>query len=136
MHNSLKSLDTLTTLLREIDTLKAEFNSVEPTLRQKDTGSHVLGVEDLLQRHHIIEVRYLTYAYCKLLRRCPANSHSRLVQAQLAGQGDLLTKIRAQCHEYVKANGRNFEMLQARLAEVVNTFERCDLVACSTRFVL
>ncbi|KAK6047806.1 spectrin repeat-containing domain protein [Cooperia oncophora] len=54
---ALMSLNDLMTLLRDIDTLSSELKHLEPVVRNRDVGKHLLGVEDLLGKHELIEAQ-------------------------------------------------------------------------------
>ena len=53
----LTSLNDLMTLLRDMDTLTNELQQLETVLRSRDVGKHLMGVEELLERHELIEAQ-------------------------------------------------------------------------------
>nr|XP_002732400.1 PREDICTED: spectrin beta chain, non-erythrocytic 5-like [Saccoglossus kowalevskii] len=51
----LKGISELIGMYREIDNIRAEMKEVEGGLKSEDYGKHLFGVEDLLQRHSLVE---------------------------------------------------------------------------------
>ncbi|KAK6056223.1 spectrin repeat-containing domain protein [Cooperia oncophora] len=84
------SLNDLMTLLRDIDTLSSELKHLEPVVRNRDVGKHLLGVEDLLGKHELIE-------------------------AQVNAQGTWLTNVTNQANKYIRNKGEQYDVLQRKL---------------------
>ncbi|CAD6193236.1 unnamed protein product [Caenorhabditis auriculariae] len=90
---ALMSLNELMSLLRDIDTLSSELHTLEPAVRNRDVGKHLLGVEDLIGKHEIVE-------------------------AQINAHGSLLAKLSKAANAYIRQKGEKFEVLQKKLDEV------------------
>ncbi|KAE9418301.1 hypothetical protein Angca_009245, partial [Angiostrongylus cantonensis] len=90
---SLMSLNDLMTLLRDIDTLASELKHLEPVVRNRDVGKHLLGVEDLLGKHELIE-------------------------NQVNAQGTWLTNVTNQANKYIRNKGEQYDVLQRKLDDV------------------
>uniref|UniRef100_A0A914XIB6 Spectrin alpha chain n=1 Tax=Plectus sambesii TaxID=2011161 RepID=A0A914XIB6_9BILA len=95
---ALMSLNDLMTLLRDIDTLSSEFSHIEPSVRSRDMGKHILGVDDLLQKHSLVE-------------------------AQINAQGEWLKNVTRQSHTYIRNKGEQYEILQRKLDELTRQYE-------------
>uniref|UniRef100_A0A8D8QLB4 Spectrin beta chain, non-erythrocytic 5 n=1 Tax=Cacopsylla melanoneura TaxID=428564 RepID=A0A8D8QLB4_9HEMI len=65
---NLNTLCTLMGLLREIDTVMNTINELESNFKSEDVGPHLLGVEDLLQKHALMEGQ-MTIAMGETVRR-------------------------------------------------------------------
>ncbi|TKR60860.1 hypothetical protein L596_028044 [Steinernema carpocapsae] len=103
----LSTLNELKNLVRDIDTLVVELSHLEPMIRNRDIGKHILGVEDLLQKHELIE-------------------------AQLNGHGEWLKNVRKQAQAYIISKGQQYDMLQRKLDGVQVQYD--NLVSlCSQR---
>ncbi|KJH48207.1 spectrin repeat-containing domain protein [Dictyocaulus viviparus] len=90
---SLLGLNDLMSLLRDIDTLSNELKHLEPAVRNRDVGKHLLGVEDLLGKHELIE-------------------------NQVNAQGSWLSNVTNQANKYIRNKGEQYDMLQRKLDEV------------------
>ncbi|VDO69394.1 unnamed protein product [Heligmosomoides polygyrus] len=90
---ALMGLNDLMTLLRDIDTLASELKHLEPVVRNRDVGKHLLGVEDLLGKHELIE-------------------------AQVNAQGTWLTNVTNQANKYIRNKGEQYDVLQRKLDDV------------------
>ncbi|KAK0410555.1 hypothetical protein QR680_005192 [Steinernema hermaphroditum] len=88
--SQLATLNELKNLVRDIDTLVVELSHLEPLIRNRDIGKHILGVEDLLQKHELVE-------------------------AQLNGHGEWLKTVRKQAQAYIMAKGQQYDVLQRKL---------------------
>ncbi|VDM70912.1 unnamed protein product, partial [Strongylus vulgaris] len=55
---ALMGLNDLMSLLRDIDTLASELRQLEPVVRNRDVGKHLLGVEDLIGKHELVEAQF------------------------------------------------------------------------------
>jgi hypothetical protein len=64
----------------------------QPSVRNRDMGKHILGVDDLLQKH-------------------------TLVEAQINAQGEWLKNVTRQSHIYIRNKGEQYEILQRKLDE-------------------
>ncbi|MFH4975130.1 hypothetical protein AB6A40_001839 [Gnathostoma spinigerum] len=94
---ALMSLNDLMGLLRDIDTLSSEIQRLQPQFLNRDVGRHLLGVEDLLEKHEILE-------------------------AQLNSQGELLKNITAGALQYIRGKGEQYDVLQRKLDDVSNLY--------------
>jgi Spectrin repeat. len=65
---NLTTLCTLMGLLREIDTVMNTIKELEANFKSEDVGPHLLGVEDLLQKHALMEGQ-MTIAMGETVRR-------------------------------------------------------------------
>ncbi|KAK6758912.1 hypothetical protein RB195_016254 [Necator americanus] len=90
---ALMGLNDLMTLLRDIDTLASELKHLEPVVRNRDVGKHLLGVEDLLGKHELVE-------------------------AQVNAQGTWLTNVTNQANRYIRSKGEQYDVLQRKLDDV------------------
>ncbi|CAB3398580.1 unnamed protein product [Caenorhabditis bovis] len=90
---ALMSLNDLMSLLRDIDTLSSELYTLEPAVRNRDVGKHLIGVEDLISNHG-------------------------LVDAQIKAHGSLLAKLSQSANNYIRHKEEQFDVLQRKLDEV------------------
>ncbi|KAL6743755.1 hypothetical protein Aduo_016762 [Ancylostoma duodenale] len=90
---ALMGLNDLMTLLRDIDTLASELRHLEPVVRNRDVGKHLLGVEDLIGKHELVE-------------------------AQVNAQGTWLTNVTNQANKYIRNKGEQYDVLQRKLDDV------------------
>ncbi|VDK63456.1 unnamed protein product [Cylicostephanus goldi] len=90
---ALMGLNDLMSLLRDIDTLASELKQLEPAVRNRDVGKHLLGVEDLLGKHELVE-------------------------AQVNAQGTWLTNVSNQANIYIRSKGEQYDVLQRKLDDV------------------
>ncbi|KRX93022.1 Spectrin beta chain, non-erythrocytic 1, partial [Trichinella pseudospiralis] len=95
---TLQSLNKVMTILRDVDALAQEFSEIEAVLRMRDTGKHLIGVEDLQQKHNLVEAQLLT---------C----------------GDRLKTIVADTQRYSRCKEVEFEVLQTKVAELQHYYD-------------
>lgn len=81
-----------------LKTLKA-YGFFQAIVRNRDLGKHKLGVDDLLQKHDLIE-------------------------AQISGHGDWLKNIVRQGQVYIRNKGTEYETLQKKLTELQAQYEK------------
>lgn len=74
-------------------------NFFKPQFRSRDVGKHLLGVDDLLEKQELLE-------------------------AQLNSQGELLKNVSSQALTYVRSKGEQYEVLQRKLDNVAELYER------------
>ncbi|CAJ0590704.1 unnamed protein product [Cylicocyclus nassatus] len=73
--------------------LSSELKQLEPAVRNRDVGNHLLGVEDLLGKHELVE-------------------------AQVNAQGTWLTNVSNQANIYIRSKGEQYDVLQRKLDDV------------------
>ncbi|CAP39687.2 Protein CBR-SMA-1 [Caenorhabditis briggsae] len=108
---ALMSLNDLMSLLRDIDTLSNELYSLEPAVRNRDVGKHLIGVEDLLGKHD-------------------------LVDAQINAHGSLLSKLSQAANNYIRHKEEQFDVLQRKLDEVTSQYNTLVELCRSRRLAL
>ncbi|XP_054271663.1 spectrin alpha chain, non-erythrocytic 1 isoform X2 [Macrosteles quadrilineatus] len=91
---NLNMLCTLMSMLREIDTVMTTIKDLEVNFQSGDVGGHLMGVEELLQKHSLVEMQ-VTVAMGETVRR-------------LGRQGQ----------QYVTAGHREAPLLQGRLDQL------------------
>ncbi|KRX16495.1 Spectrin beta chain, erythrocytic, partial [Trichinella nelsoni] len=95
---TLQSLSKVMSILRDVDALAQEFSEIEAILRMRDTGKHLIGVEDLQQKHNLVESQLLT---------C----------------GGRLKTIVADTQRYSRCKEVEFEVLQTKVAELQHYYD-------------
>ncbi|KRX45019.1 Spectrin beta chain, non-erythrocytic 5 [Trichinella murrelli] len=95
---ALQSLSKVMSILRDVDALAQEFSEIEAILRMRDTGKHLIGVEDLQQKHNLVESQLLT---------C----------------GGRLKTIVADTQRYSRCKEVEFEVLQTKVAELQHYYD-------------
>lgn len=90
---TLTNFSNLMSMLREIDTITAEIRSTEGGFYSDDYGRHLLSVEDLLQKHNLVE-------------------------AQIISQGDTINKLNKQAQKFVHEGHKEAPVLQKRLEKL------------------
>ncbi|XP_066903176.1 spectrin beta chain, erythrocytic isoform X2 [Halyomorpha halys] len=88
---NLNTMCTLMSMLREIDTIMSTIKDLEANFQSEDVGPHLLGVEDLLQKHSLIEMQ-ITVA-----------------------MGETVRKLTRQCQQYISAGHKESVLLQASI---------------------
>lgn len=88
--NSLNTQSNLMGTLREIDTLMGTIQDLMAEFESEEVGSHLLSVEDLLQKHALQEL-------------------------QVTAVGDTLNKLRRHGQQFVTAKHKDAPILQERL---------------------
>uniref|UniRef100_A0A5S6R1A2 Spectrin beta chain n=1 Tax=Trichuris muris TaxID=70415 RepID=A0A5S6R1A2_TRIMR len=96
--SALISLNKLMTILRDIDALSQEFEQIEVSLKSRDSGRHLLAVEDMLQKHDLLET-------------------------QLMAHGKWLKGIIAEAQAYIRGKGLEFDVLQAKINDLQQHYE-------------
>ncbi|KFD52473.1 hypothetical protein M513_06670 [Trichuris suis] len=96
--SALISLNKLMTILRDVDALSQEFEQIEASLKSRDSGKHLLAVEDLLQKHDLLET-------------------------QLMAHGKWLKGIVTEAQAYIRGKGLEFEILQAKVSDLQQHYE-------------
>ncbi|CAJ0573596.1 unnamed protein product, partial [Mesorhabditis spiculigera] len=91
-------LNDLMGLLRDIDTLSSELKHLEPVARNRDVGKHILGVDDLIGRHELVE-------------------------GQVKAHGAWLDNVSRQAQLYIRGKGEQHEILQRKLEDVNAQYE-------------
>ncbi|CAJ0573578.1 unnamed protein product, partial [Mesorhabditis spiculigera] len=91
-------LNDLMGLLRDIDTLSSELKHLEPVARNRDVGKHILGVDDLIGRHELVE-------------------------GQVKAHGAWLDNVSRQAQLYIRGKGEQNETLQRKLEDVNAQYE-------------
>lgn len=97
---NLTTLCTLMSMLREIDTIMGTIKDLELNFRSGDVGGHLLGVEDLLQKHSLMELQ-VTVA-----------------------MGDTVRRLTRQGQQYVAAGHREAPLLHARLEQLNTAYNK------------
>ncbi|GMT09275.1 hypothetical protein PFISCL1PPCAC_572, partial [Pristionchus fissidentatus] len=95
---ALESLNNLMTLLRDLDALSTEMQLLEPIVRNRDVGKHMLGVEDLLQKHELLET-------------------------QIHGHGSWLAKMTRDAAAFLRSRGEQADVLHRRLEDVSGQYK-------------
>ncbi|CAI2353897.1 unnamed protein product [Caenorhabditis sp. 36 PRJEB53466] len=108
---ALMSLNDLMSLLRDIDTLSNELYTLEPAVRNRDVGKHLIGVEDLIEKHD-------------------------LVDAQINAHGSLLSKLSQAANNYIRHKEEQFDVLQRKLDEVTAQYNTLVELCRSRRLAL
>ena len=90
---NLGTFSNLMGMLREIETMSSTIQELEENFLSHDVGLHLLGVEDLLQKHSLME-------------------------SQISSMGETLKRLNRQRTQYVAAGLRESPMLQERLEKL------------------
>ncbi|XP_024085304.1 spectrin alpha chain, non-erythrocytic 1 isoform X3 [Cimex lectularius] len=102
---NLNTMCTLMAMSREIDTIMSTIKDLEANFQSEDVGPHLLGVEDLLQKHSLSEMQ-ITVA-----------------------MGETVRKLTRQCQQYISAGHKESPLLQSRIDQLnkayTNLIERC-----------
>ncbi|CAI4223262.1 unnamed protein product [Auanema sp. JU1783] len=109
--DALMGLNDLMSLLRSIDTLSSELKLLEPLVRNRDVGKHLLGVEDLLIKHELIE-------------------------AQINVQGTALQSVTERSLLYIRRKGEQYEFLQRKLNDLTSQYNTLADLSQSRRLNL
>ncbi|KAL0275436.1 UNVERIFIED_CONTAM: hypothetical protein PYX00_003283 [Menopon gallinae] len=88
--NSLNMQSNLMATLREIDTLMATIQDLQVQFESEGVGTHLIAVEDLLQKHALQEL-------------------------QVTAVGETLGKLQRHGHQFITAKHRDAPILQERL---------------------
>ncbi|XP_076313686.1 LOW QUALITY PROTEIN: spectrin beta chain, non-erythrocytic 5-like [Tachypleus tridentatus] len=84
---ALTESNNLMNMLREIDAVSAEINNLEANLYSEDCGSHLLSVEDFLQKHSLLEL-------------------------QIASQGETIKKFSQQAQTFISKQHKEAPLLK------------------------
>ncbi|KAF6212345.1 hypothetical protein GE061_012867 [Apolygus lucorum] len=99
---NLNTMCTLMGMLREIDTVMSSIKDLEVNFQSEDVGPHLLGVEDLLQKHSLSEMQ-ITVA-----------------------MGETVRKLTRQCQQYISAEHKDSTLLQSRIDQMNRAY--ADLI--------
>lgn len=95
----LERFKTLAKLLLDLDTISAELKQLENQMRRnRNVGRHLLALEDLLQKHELLET-------------------------SIATNGEWLKRVRRQSVDYIRSGGEHFETLQVVFKSICIQFE-------------
>ncbi|XP_043493138.1 spectrin beta chain, non-erythrocytic 5 isoform X1 [Polistes fuscatus] len=117
--SNLVALSSLMSLMREIDTTLASIQELQLNFQSTDVGPHLLGVEDLLQKHSLQELQVTALGESQ--RRLGRQAAQHLAQPQskevplLKQKLDLLNRAYDELVEYSKER-------KARLEDARNFF--------------
>ncbi|XP_071961269.1 spectrin beta chain, non-erythrocytic 1-like [Antedon mediterranea] len=103
----LNNMKDLISLFREIENIKSELNEAEVGLQSTDCGKHILGVENLLQKHSLIEVN-------------------------IASQNKRLEVVNLQADRFVTSGHSKTLDIKRKVADVNLTFQSVTLL-CGNR---
>jgi spectrin beta len=95
---SLISLKDYGDLMRDIGALREELQTLEPLMRTRDLGKHILAVEDYLQKHEL---------------------HESAINAN----GEWLKNVKKQSLEYIRNKGAHYDVLQRELDGVSRQYD-------------
>ncbi|GMS78986.1 hypothetical protein PENTCL1PPCAC_1161 [Pristionchus entomophagus] len=108
---ALEALNNLMTLLRDLDALSTELQQLETLVRNRDVGKHMLGVEDLLQKHELLET-------------------------QIHGHGTWLAQMTREASAFLRSRGEQAEVLQRRLEDVSAQYQSLVELCAARRAAL
>ncbi|XP_013777045.2 LOW QUALITY PROTEIN: spectrin beta chain, non-erythrocytic 1-like [Limulus polyphemus] len=94
---ALTESNNLMNMLREIDAVSAEINNLEANLYSEDCGSHLLSVEDFLQKHSLLE-------------------------SQIASQGETIKKFSQQAQTFIGKNHKEAPLLKKGIDKLNNEY--------------
>ncbi|XP_035225862.1 spectrin beta chain, non-erythrocytic 1-like isoform X1 [Stegodyphus dumicola] len=106
--STLTNLSNLMSMLREIDTITVEIKDMESSFYTEDLGRHLLAVEDLLQKHSLVE-------------------------AHITSQGDTIRKLNKQAQSYIDDGHKEAPILQKRLNKLNTEYDNLVNLAASRR---
>ena len=90
---NLGNYNNLMSMLREVDTISGTIKEWEENFQSSDVGFHLLAVEDLLQKHSLLE-------------------------SQIAAMGETIKRLKRQGQQYITAGLRDHGMLEGKLQKV------------------
>lgn len=147
----LSSLNELLAMLREIDNLFSELEEVRNSVKNTNTGRHLVAVEDLLQKHSLSEAQLDTIAS----RSKALNKKAQSIVRQVTHEANILKKrlealsrevestqvLTTDRRKALESARRYFQLLQDCEEEEVWLVEKCqtmrsrdvgvDLTACT-----
>ncbi|GFR08930.1 spectrin beta chain, non-erythrocytic 1 [Trichonephila clavata] len=106
--STLTNLSNLMSMLREIDTITSEIKEMENSFYTEDLGRHLLAVEDLLQKHSLVE-------------------------AHITSQGDTIKKLNKQALSYINDGHKEAPILQKRLNKLNAEYDNLVNLASNRR---
>ncbi|GFT80923.1 spectrin beta chain, non-erythrocytic 5 [Nephila pilipes] len=106
--STLTNLSNLMSMLREIDTITSEIKEMENSFYTEDLGRHLLAVEDLLQKHSLVE-------------------------AHITSQGDTIKKLNKQALSYINDGHKEAPILQKRLNKLNAEYDNLVNLATNRR---
>uniref|UniRef100_A0A7E4UVW3 Spectrin beta chain n=1 Tax=Panagrellus redivivus TaxID=6233 RepID=A0A7E4UVW3_PANRE len=95
---SLSGLKDYSSLIRDIEALRAKLTSLEPAMRTRDTGKHIMAVDELLHKHELLE-------------------------AEINANVDLLNVVKKAGLEYIRNKGANYDVLQRELDALTRQYD-------------
>ena len=90
---NLGNYNNLMSMLREMDTISGTIKELEENFQSSDVGLHLLAVEDLLQKHSLLE-------------------------SQIAAMGETIKRLKRQGQQYITAGLRDHGLLESKLQKV------------------
>ncbi|XP_033104188.1 spectrin beta chain-like [Anneissia japonica] len=108
---TLNNMKELISLFREVGNIKSELSEAEVGLHSKDCGKHILGVENLLQKHSLIEVH-------------------------LAAQSKRLEVVNQQADKYVTTGHAESMDIKRKVADVNLMFQSVTLLCKKRQSIL
>ncbi|XP_012530663.2 spectrin alpha chain isoform X3 [Monomorium pharaonis] len=117
--SNLVALSSLMTLMREIDTTLASIQELQLNFQSTDVGPHLLGVEDLLQKHSLQELQVTALGESQ--RRLGRQAAQHLAQPQNKEVPLLQQKLELLNHAYDELV-ENSKERKARLEDARNFF--------------
>jgi len=106
----LTGFNELLGMFREIESITVELKDMEPPMRSEDTGKHLLGTEDLLQKHALME-------------------------SQLNNVGARIRNLNKRAQPHMKSLHPEAQLLQKRLEPLNKDFENVHSL-CQARKAL
>lgn len=96
---NLNMLCSLMSMLREIDTVMSTIMELEAAFKSEDVGPHLLAVEDLLQKHSLMEM-------------------------QTTAMGETVRKLARQAQQFVSAGPKEASLLQDKIEQLHNAYNK------------
>lgn len=97
--SNLNMLCSLMSMLREIDTVMSTTTELEVIFKSEDVGPHLLAVEDLLQKHSLMEM-------------------------QTTAMGETVRKLARQAQQYISAGHKEALLLENKIEQLHNAYNR------------
>lgn len=96
---NLNMLCTLMSTLREIDTVMSTTTELEGAFKSEEVGPHLLAVEELLQKHSLMEM-------------------------QTTALGENVRKLARQAQQYISAGHKEAPLLQNKIEQLHNAYNK------------
>lgn len=90
---------SLMSMLREIDTVMSTITELEVAFKSEDVGPHLLAVEDLLQKHSLMEM-------------------------QTTALGETVRKLARQAQQYIATGNKEVSLQQNKIEQLHNAYNR------------